>query len=532
MTNISEQLVDILGDYGVDTVFGNPGTTEMPFVNSIEEDENIDYIMTLHEDIAVGAAIGYALKTRDFNKNPLTVVNLHSTPGLFHGSCNLYNAAFHNVPIIITTGSQKKVHETRNPALSGKRENVVSDTVKWSYRIESPEEVPTILEKAARKALTPPMGPVYIDIPYHIQKSESLTDKTELNNLSTLPSPTERAVESAAQLISESKNPVLFVGDHVAHESKSSTRSVVNLAEKLGCPVYGEVLLSSAAYPTEHEQWIGMLTLNEGPEEISTDLAIHVGCSTNTPLLDERITPYDSETKVLEIAEDSSYLNATQSDESIISHLGDACSEIAEKASSKSFDGRIEALRRDRLAKFEDKNDKDKRMSKKELAEVISTTIGDDDVIYDEGVTSGFILRNVAEYDHGQFYGGKGGGLGEGLPAAFGVAVAMKQQNRDGQVIAYIGDGAYQYYPQTQFSINRYLDTEMTVVVPDNSGYEILRDDRSEQMTSFNKETDFLQNARSYGITTHDCETPEEITSVISNDELSVVRVPVLNSTE
>ncbi|MCL6601120.1 MAG: thiamine pyrophosphate-binding protein, partial [Alicyclobacillus macrosporangiidus] len=66
--------------YGVRHVFGNPGTTELPLMDGLAERSEVEYILALHEDIAVGMAAGYAQVT-----GRPAVVNLHVTPGLAHG---------------------------------------------------------------------------------------------------------------------------------------------------------------------------------------------------------------------------------------------------------------------------------------------------------------------------------------------------------------------------------------------------------------------------------------------------------------
>ncbi len=80
-------LLDFLTDQGVEYIFGNPGTTELPLVDACDAHPSIRYVLSLHEDVAVAQATGYARAS-----GKIGVVNLHVAPGLAHGLGNLYNA--------------------------------------------------------------------------------------------------------------------------------------------------------------------------------------------------------------------------------------------------------------------------------------------------------------------------------------------------------------------------------------------------------------------------------------------------------
>jgi benzoylformate decarboxylase len=107
----ADLFVSALETYGVRHVFGNPGTTELPFVEAVAESD-LAYRLGLHEDIAVGMAAGYAVTKRYHAQAgsgdlPLGVVNLHVAPGLVHGLANLNEAKAARIPLLVTAGKER-----------------------------------------------------------------------------------------------------------------------------------------------------------------------------------------------------------------------------------------------------------------------------------------------------------------------------------------------------------------------------------------------------------------------------------------
>src|SRR5689334_9423340 len=93
----AQAFYEMLVRQGVDYIFGNPGTSELPLMDVFAERQEIEYILALHEDSALGVAAGYA----EASGKP-AVVNLHTNPGLAHALGNLYNAYRAGTPLIVT----------------------------------------------------------------------------------------------------------------------------------------------------------------------------------------------------------------------------------------------------------------------------------------------------------------------------------------------------------------------------------------------------------------------------------------------
>lgn len=535
----SKIFVRTLEEYGIDHIFGNPGTTELPIIQSADEFET-EYIMTLHEDVAVSAATGYSLKLYDYYLDdkvdtPVSVVNLHTTPGLLHGSGNIYNSKFDKAPIIITTGSQEPELEDLNPSLSGDRKEIIESLVKWSTKIEDSSNIPTKLRKAVRTALTPPTGPVFVDIPLNVQKQISDVEIPSLGDIPRNLKGQPRLKSEIVQKIENSEDTIIFVGDNVAFEDDETKDSIVNLAHKIGARVYGEVLCSRSIYPYSDQRWIGSLSPNEDPTQFRSDLNIHIGCTSNNSIVKSEKEASDTETIIISDSFKNSN-NHTRCDYSVSGHIGSIVSEINTNIQSQdTINTSIEECKNEkkqRMDEWRNEESRDDFVSKYELAKVINDVL-DDDIIFDEGVTSGFVLRNYLNKDNIELFGLRGGGLGQGMGASIGIAIAEDYMDSDKQVISYIGDGSYQYYPQSLYTASKYTE-RLTYIIPDNSGYEILQNnsmiDSKNESLQFS-DIDIIPISESYGIRSETYRFNKDIKDFIEEyidyDENTLVTVPV-----
>src|SRR5688500_404621 len=154
--------------HGVEYIFGNPGTTEMPILDSLLEYPQLRYIMTLQESIAVGAAHYYAQAS-----GKTGVVNLHVAPGLGNGLGMLYNGYEANSPMLVTAGQQDRRMRLREPLLGHDLVAMAAPIVKWSVEVQSADEMAPILHRALKIAHDPPEGPVFVALPIDVMEQDT-----------------------------------------------------------------------------------------------------------------------------------------------------------------------------------------------------------------------------------------------------------------------------------------------------------------------------------------------------------------------
>lgn len=141
--------VETLERYEVRYLFGNPGTTELPVMKALEGRE-IDDVLGLHEDVAVGAAAGFATTQRYHGTDdvpPVGVVNLHVTPGLAHGLGNLYGATVAGTPLVVTAGNHSTDFRHEEPILSGDPVEMADQFCKWSAEVLDVDTLSTMLRR-------------------------------------------------------------------------------------------------------------------------------------------------------------------------------------------------------------------------------------------------------------------------------------------------------------------------------------------------------------------------------------------------
>lgn len=535
--------VDALERYGVEHVFGNPGTTELPVMEALS-DSTLEYVLALQEDIAVGAAAGYS-QTRRYHAEvddaimPAGVVNLHITPGLAHGLGNVYGAEFAGAPLIITAGNHELDFRHEEPILTGDLETMVDQFCKDSAEVTDVDTLPMLVRRAFRTALTPPTGPVFLALPLDVMMAETDAEPQRLGPIPDAGGGDPDQINRAADFLVEAEQPVVVLGDHVARSGTDAVEAAVRLAEATGARVHGEILACEVNYPTTHDQWISFI----GPGEdiasmlLNSDTLAFVGTSTNTTLLrhENPLVPVDATT--IHVSQAAREVGKNEpADAAIVADPGRAMDAIAERVESRLDEETRQARLQHTLTMKEslattmrqmgedEKPAGDSRASKAELVDTMSDVCPEAYVV-DEGVTAKFALLTRFDLEPQQYISNKGGGLGYGLPASVGAALAESMTDDPMDVVGYIGDGSYLYYPNTLYTAARY-DLDLTVVVPDNRNYRILKDntltmfggtddDHDYVGMDFDPFVDIPANAESHGARGHLVETPEEIKPVL-----------------
>ncbi len=197
--------------HGVRHIFGNPGTTETPLLDSLPAFPQIDYIMALHEGVAVGAASFYAQAA-----NRATVANVHVAPGLGNAIGAIYGALKANSPVVVTAGQQDTRMRLTGPVLGHDLVAMAAPVTKWSVQIERADEIAPILRRAFKVATDAPKGPVFVALPIDVLEQETAVEAILPDRLWRAAHPDPKGVEAIASLIAKSSSPTIVVGDDVA----------------------------------------------------------------------------------------------------------------------------------------------------------------------------------------------------------------------------------------------------------------------------------------------------------------------------
>lgn len=153
MRSGADILLEVLESEGVEYIFGNPGTTELPLIDALLRHENIHYILALQESSVVAIADGYAKAS-----GKTGFINLHTASGLGHGMGNLINSRIMKTPLVVTVGQQDTRHYVRDPLLYDDIVSIGSPVVKWAQEVTSADQLPVLVRRAFHAASYPPRG--------------------------------------------------------------------------------------------------------------------------------------------------------------------------------------------------------------------------------------------------------------------------------------------------------------------------------------------------------------------------------------
>jgi benzoylformate decarboxylase len=466
---------------GIDRIFGNPGTTELPFVDGCLDYPSIEYVLSLHEDIAVAQAMGYA---RAAGKPG--VVNLHVTPGLGHGLSNIFNASRGRVPLLITVGQQHSELVVQEPLLATDLARLAEPFTKWSYDVTMPGEVAVAVQRAFKEVLTAPYGPVLLSLPMDLLFQEVAW--TGPPKVSTVSRPRVGADDlvRAAEILVAGDRPVMVVGDGVGQADAWS--EAVRLAELLGAEVYSESWTTSWPFPVDHPQYCGVLSNVTGQMRGQLEHAsplIWLGVYTPAPVSrfdgDGPLLPWGAPT----VAVDDSARELGKNHPVDVGLLGDVkatLGRLGEAVAELSYDRSAVTRRCVELADASAKRrwkhavEIEGAAARPELtpefvAQRLAEAVPRDFVMVDESISNRQVFTATLPFREPRAYlSANGGSLGY----AVGLATGLHHGGETRQIITVVGDGSLMYYPQALWGLAR-ADAPVIVIVLNNHGYRVLK---------------------------------------------------------
>ena len=466
---------------GVRTIFGNPGTTELPLLDSLADYPQLQYYLALHEGVAVGMGDAYALAT-----GKLGVVNLHVAPGLGNGLGMLVNAKEGHSPVLITAGQQDTRMRLRDPLLSGDLVAMAAPLTKWSAQIERAEEIPLMLHRAVKTALEPPRGPVFLSLPINVMEEETSAAPLPPPEGYTAGRPDAGAVDDAAERLLDAHNPVIVCGQGVFHAAAQG--ELVSISELLGAPVWNTVLPATVNFPTSHPHYQGELPGDYGRIRQAlgpADALLMVGGEFFKEIFHAPGLPFADDTILIQIEESPQALARNFAlHTGIVAGLRDALQALREALlfnASVDYHAAAQARGEKLVAhKADERKKQEQRLRKNWQRDPMATVrfmwelkeaLPPDAVVVSEAITGNVDLQRMVPIERaGDYYGSRGGGIGQGLPGALGFQLA----HPDRPVVAVSGDGSSLYSIQALWTAAHH-EIPVLFVILNNSTYRILK---------------------------------------------------------
>ena len=506
--------VELLQAEGVAQIFGNPGTTELPIMHALADYPDMGYVLGLQEAIVVAMADGYARAS-----GKLAACNVHVAPGVGNAIGALYTAHVSGTPIIVTAGQQEQGHGLKEPLLYAPLVPIAAPVVKWATEVARLADLPRIVHRAAKVALTPPTGPVFISLPGDILNDFGAIELGPPTRVDAASRPSDATLRTLAERLLAAEKPVIIAGHEIV--TSDAFDEAARLADALGAPVYQQTVVSGAHFPSAHPLFLGQLSRDQRRvrELLSPyDTLICVGADVLQMSVHSEVEPLPPHLQVVQIGlrdwemgKNYPAALAVRADVKetlkallplIVEIGGAARRERAGAFSERNWSAKREALR-SKAAGKSDAQPIDPEWLMMRLCEKLPA----DAIIVDEGLTSAASLNALFPFrDRYAYFGNISGGIGWGIAAAVGVQLAQPSR----PVVAIVGDGSAMYSIQALWSAaNQKLP--VIFVICNNGGYRILKqrlkafhgDERFIGMDFQDPTIDVAGLARSFGVRSH-----------------------------
>jgi len=464
MPTVRDASFDLFRNQGMMTIFGNPGSTELPMLADFPGD--FRYVLGLQEAVVVGMADGFAQASR----RP-TIANLHTAPGVGNAMGAIFTAQANHTPLLVTAGQQTRAQMTLQANLTNRDAiRMVHPLVKWSYEPPRAEDVPLALARGIHLASLPPQGPVFVSIPmddWGAEADEADTSHAVGRGVDGRAVASPDSVSRLAAHLDKASNPVLVAGPDI--DASGGWDAAVGLAERQRLPVWATPAPGGGklGFPEGHPNFRGVLPPAIGPVAQTLeghDLILVAGSSVFPyyphipgPLLPDGAT-------LVAITSDPDEAARAPMGYAIVADVGLTLKALLEAVPESSRPapepnpGPSEIPAEDPL-------------NSSTVHSALAEVFPEDGIIVLESPASTLALRNQLRLSRpGSYYFSAGGGLGFGLPAAVGAQLAQP----DRPVVCVIGEGSVQYGVTAFWSAAAY-DVPVTFLVLRNSEYAILK---------------------------------------------------------
>ena len=509
MATVREATLELFRAHGMTTIFGNPGSTELPMLRELPDD--FTYVLGLQEQAVVGMADGYAQAT-----GRTTHVNLHTAPGVGNSVGAIFTAKANKAPLLITAGQQVRAQVTHEALLTNRDATLGPQPyVKWSHEPPRAQDVPGAIGRAIHHATLAPRGPAFVSIPmddWDVEADEDRATQARERVVGGRAVPDLAQLAQLASLPESARNPVLIAGPDV--DASGGWNAAVALAEKQRLPVWAPPPTASSriGFPERHPNFIGILPPAIGPVSETLkghDLVLVAGTSVFAyyPYIPGPLLP-EGATLVLLTSDPDEAARAPMGD-ALVGDVALALQELTE------------------LVGESDRHAPDPRpdppvpepqdpMSGSQAMAVLADVWPAGGIAVAEAPSSSSALRNRLRLSEpGSYYQSGSGGLGFAISAAVGVQLGQPER----PVVCVVGEGSAQYGITALWTAVAYK-VPVTFLVLRNQEYMILK-----WFAAFEEVEgapglelpglDTAAVARAYGMPASDAATPEELSEAL-----------------
>jgi acetolactate synthase-1/2/3 large subunit len=461
--------VETLEALGGEVAFGLPGIHALAIWEALRTSE-VRAVPFRTELNAGFAADGYAR----VSGRPAPLV-LSTGPGALISLAALMEAASSHVPVVaiasqipreLVGAGRGYLHELRDQRAS------FQPIVKLAARAERHEQIPDLIAAAWRCALTPPTGPVFVEIPVDLLTGE--TDVSPVKELSgeprALPLPEEAVLQEAARLLSEAERPLLWAGGGV--QRSGAWMELAELAERIRAPV-ATTFMGKGAFPEDHPLATGSVCYDHGFRELveSSDVVLAVGTELGAETTFDYTLRFTGRLVQIDAARER--IGATYPALGLVGDARAVLGALLPRVAERLDDGRGEA----RVAELRARIDRGLRAQGRQLElgllSTVRAALSRDAVhAWDMTILAYCASAHFPALAPRRFLYPLGSGtLGYAWPAALGASLALPHA----PALAVAGDGGI-HYGLTELASASQHGLGAKLLLVDDGGYGVLRE--------------------------------------------------------
>jgi thiamine pyrophosphate-dependent acetolactate synthase large subunit-like protein len=460
MPTVRDATFDVLRRHGLTTVFANPGSTEVSFLTDLPDD--LQFVLALHEGSVVGIATGWATA-----REQPALVNLHTTAGLGNAVGALATARYNRVPLVVIVGQQDRRHLAFQPFLAGELQGLAGSYPVWVDQPLRAQDVPSAVARAWHEAVDG-RGPALVIVPSDDWATPA--DGTQVAApvvLRRAAGVDPAALDELVDLLAGADSPALVVGADA--DDAETWAALVELAERLGCPVWQEAFAARAGFPQDHRLFAGHLPA--GRARLRQALDGHdVVLSVGAPVF--RQYPYEPGpfvtpgTTLALVTDDVEDAHHSPVDLAVVARPAPVCWLLAQRLPDRRGTNSWQSRRTDPPRPPQT----GEPLRAAHVMAALAERLPADTVVVEETPSSRPDLHRLlpARKPLG-FLSAAMGGLGFAMPAAIGVRMACPER----PVVAVVGDGSSLYGIQSLWSAVHYGCGVLFVVLA-NGRYAIM----------------------------------------------------------
>jgi benzoylformate decarboxylase len=458
---VREATFDVWREYGLTSIFANPGSTEIKLLTDLPSD--FRFVLALHESSVVGMATGWAI-----GRGEPALAVLHTTAGLGNAVGALATARVNRAPLVVVVGQQDRRHLATEPFLAGKLRGLAGSYPVWFDEPVRPQDVPGAIARAFHEAVTG-SGPALVIVPMDdwLADAGAPDERAAPRRVMRACAADDAVVAELAGLVSRAKAPTVVVG--AGADEPETWQALVALAERLGCPVWQESFSARAGFPQDHPLFAGHLPadrirLRETLAPHDVVLAIGSPVFRQYPFIAGRFV--NDGTLVAMVSSDPAEVHRSTADLAVLAAPGPVCAQLARVVPAR--EGRSPAVPAAPAPPVAPAPGEPLRAG--HVFAAMAERMPRNAIVIEESPSSRpeLLVRLPARESLGSLSPAMGG-LGFALPAAIGLRMARP----DRPVVAIVGDGSSLYSIQSLWSAAEYRAGALFVILA-NGGYAIM----------------------------------------------------------